>query len=100
MRQIEADIERRSPGAGFDEVEVTARPQPRVDARDWIGPEAGHEHWPTFGIAPPTSRSTTSSAPDATRARPEVVSRFGSTACKALMVCPRCGEPFDSFKEL
>lgn len=28
------------------------------------------------------------------------VSRFGSTACKALMVCDSCHEPFDLFKEL
>lgn len=29
-----------------------------------------------------------------------VVSEFGSTACKALMVCASCREPFDLFKEL
>jgi ring-1,2-phenylacetyl-CoA epoxidase subunit PaaD len=29
-----------------------------------------------------------------------VVSDFGSTACKALMVCDSCGEPFDHFKEI
>lgn len=28
------------------------------------------------------------------------VSRFGSTACKALMVCSSCREPFDLFKQL
>lgn len=28
------------------------------------------------------------------------VSEFGSTACKALMVCSACGEPFDLFKRL
>jgi len=28
-----------------------------------------------------------------------MVSKFGSTACKALMVCAACGEPFDWFKE-
>ena len=27
-----------------------------------------------------------------------VVSEFGSTACKALVVCSSCGEPFDLFK--
>jgi ring-1,2-phenylacetyl-CoA epoxidase subunit PaaD len=27
------------------------------------------------------------------------VSAFGSTACKRLMVCTSCGEPFDHFKE-
>ncbi len=28
------------------------------------------------------------------------VSEFGSTACKALMVCTECGEPFDYFKAI
>jgi ring-1,2-phenylacetyl-CoA epoxidase subunit PaaD len=28
------------------------------------------------------------------------LSRFGSTACKALWVCNACAEPFDRFKEL
>jgi ring-1,2-phenylacetyl-CoA epoxidase subunit PaaD len=28
------------------------------------------------------------------------LSRFGSTACKALWVCGACAEPFDRFKEL
>ncbi len=28
------------------------------------------------------------------------VSEFGSTACKSIMVCTRCGEPFDYFKAI
>ena len=28
------------------------------------------------------------------------VSEFGSTACKSLMVCTACGEPFDYFKAI
>ncbi|GMR02061.1 MAG: phenylacetate-CoA oxygenase subunit PaaJ [Acidimicrobiia bacterium] len=28
------------------------------------------------------------------------VAEFGSTACKSLMVCTRCGEPFDRFKSI
>jgi ring-1,2-phenylacetyl-CoA epoxidase subunit PaaD len=30
----------------------------------------------------------------------ELLSRFSSTACKALRRCTTCGEPFDHFKEL
>ena len=30
----------------------------------------------------------------------ELVSEFGSTACKALRRCLDCREPFDHFKEL
>ncbi len=29
-----------------------------------------------------------------------VVSEFGSTACKSLMICTRCREPFDYFKAI
>ncbi|MGH9003096.1 MAG: 1,2-phenylacetyl-CoA epoxidase subunit PaaD, partial [Acidimicrobiia bacterium] len=29
-----------------------------------------------------------------------LVSRFGSTACKALRACNRCLEPFDHFKRI
>lgn len=32
--------------------------------------------------------------------RTEVVSEFGSTACKALYRCTSCGEPFDHVKEI
>ncbi len=30
----------------------------------------------------------------------KTVSEFGSTACKSLMVCTSCGEPFDRFKTI
>jgi ring-1,2-phenylacetyl-CoA epoxidase subunit PaaD len=62
------------------------------------------------GIAPPgvSTGATTGAVPIALTVRcpqcgsPETreLSRFGSTACKALWVCTRCAEPFDRFKEL
>ncbi|MFP3914624.1 MAG: 1,2-phenylacetyl-CoA epoxidase subunit PaaD [Actinomycetota bacterium] len=56
------------------------------------------------GIAPPRQLSRGEDAavlcPRCRDSHPRVVSEFGSTACKALMVCTRCGEPFDHFKEL
>ena len=39
-------------------------------------------------------------APRCRAAGARTVSFFGSTACKALLVCSSCGEPFDLFKEL
>jgi ring-1,2-phenylacetyl-CoA epoxidase subunit PaaD len=51
------------------------------------------------GIAPPLPAGETL-CPRCTAAAPRVVSEFGSTACKALMVCSSCREPFDLFKEL
>jgi ring-1,2-phenylacetyl-CoA epoxidase subunit PaaD len=58
------------------------------------------------GIAPPgESASTTGVALTLTVRCPQCgspdtreLSRFGSTACKALWVCNACAEPFDSFK--
>jgi ring-1,2-phenylacetyl-CoA epoxidase subunit PaaD len=64
------------------------------------------------GISPPlgsTRGSSTRSGPTAVRlsvrcpqcGSPDTreLSRFGSTACKALWVCNACAEPFDSFKK-
>jgi ring-1,2-phenylacetyl-CoA epoxidase subunit PaaD len=31
--------------------------------------------------------------------QPRMIAWFGSTACKALMICSSCGEPFDYFKQ-
>jgi ring-1,2-phenylacetyl-CoA epoxidase subunit PaaD len=50
------------------------------------------------GIAPPTN-VIEASCPQCGTPAPHVVSEFGSTACKALMVCSSCREPFDLFKE-
>ena len=56
-----------------------------------------------------SSRSTASAPPSPAHearcprcraADARTVSFFGSTACKALLVCSSCGEPFDLFKEL
>ena len=95
MRQIESDVERAARAEGFDDVEVRLVHSPAWTT-DWIGPEA-KQALADFGIAPPTKIG------DVVCPRcdgsAEVVSRFGSTACKALMVCSRCGEPFDLLKE-
>jgi len=47
-----------------------------------------------LGIAPEVLCPSCSS--DAIR----TASQFGSTACKSLMVCTTCGEPFDYFKAI
>ena len=67
-----------------------------------------------YGIAPPTHRAATGPVPvdplesgDPRPACPQCgsttdqeISRFGSTACKALHRCLDCLEPFDYFKAL
>lgn len=96
MRQIEADIRSHLADAGFDRVAVNTTHTPAWTT-DWIGPEAASK-LAAFGIAPPSS-ATDVVCPRCEASAPRIVSRFGSTACKALMVCSRCGEPFDWFKE-
>ena len=50
-----------------------------------------------YGIAPP-STAPTATCPRCGSIETEVVSRFGSTPCKAQWRCLSCLEPFDRFK--
>lgn len=64
---------------------------------DDITPE-GHRRLREIGIAPPGPIG--SALCPRCSAQGNVISEFGSTACKALMLCASCREPFDLFKEL
>ena len=72
---------------------------------DWITEEA-KEKMRKYGIAPPEHSSCGGavdaekhvSCPQCNSKDTEVISRFGSTACKALYKCNSCKEPFDYFK--
>lgn len=79
---------------------------------DWMS-AAGRVKLREFGIAPPGQRSEVVSQPvglslKARRvtcplcgsADTQEISRFGSTACKALRRCNQCHEPFDEFKTI
>lgn len=96
MRQIEDDLRLALGAAGFDEVEVRMVHSPAWSS-DWITPE-GRRKLASFGIAPPGPMDDVL-CPRCDSDSPRMVARFGSTACKALMVCSACGEPFDHFKE-
>ncbi|WP_329456835.1 1,2-phenylacetyl-CoA epoxidase subunit PaaD [Streptomyces sp. NBC_01497] len=70
--------------------------------------EEGRRKLAEAGIAPPRPRGTdgvvalslTVRCPHCGSTATELLSRFSSTACKALRRCTACGEPFDHFKEL
>lgn len=94
MRQIEDDLRATLRAAGFDDVEVVTEHEPPWSS-DWITPD-GLTKLAGFGIAPPGREIL---CPRCQSGSPRVVSRFGSTACKALMACRSCGEPFDHFKD-
>ncbi|GIU92279.1 MAG: phenylacetic acid degradation protein PaaD [Acidimicrobiia bacterium] len=65
---------------------------------DWID-EHARRRLESVGIAPPVDRAQVT-CPRCRSGQPRTVSEFGSTACKALMVCSSCGEPFDWFKPI
>jgi len=96
MRQIEDDVADALMQAGFEAAEVRMVHAPAWST-DWITSE-GRRKLAGFGIAPPTPGYDVL-CPRCSAPEPTTISLFGSTACKALMVCSSCGEPFDYFKE-
>ena len=96
MRQIEDDIGSALERAGVAAYEIRVTHNPAWST-DWIS-QVGHRKLAEFGIAPPTGESEVL-CPRCQANRPRMVARFGSTACKALMVCSACGEPFDYFQQ-
>lgn len=97
MRQIEDDIVTALSREDLHDVQVRMVHSPAWST-DWISDE-GRRKLEEFGIAPPVAE-TEVLCPRCAASEPRMVARFGSTACKALMVCSACGEPFDYFKEL
>ncbi|GMQ86556.1 MAG: phenylacetate-CoA oxygenase subunit PaaJ [Acidimicrobiia bacterium] len=93
---IEEDIVSVLEAAGYERVAVDTVFSPAWTT-DWMNDDA-RRRLNDYGIAPPGPEPVLCpqcSAPETT-----VVSPFGSTACKALMVCNECQEPFDHFKAI
>ncbi|MEU6373770.1 1,2-phenylacetyl-CoA epoxidase subunit PaaD [Streptomyces sp. NPDC046909] len=117
VEAMSVDIERVLHAHGVREVTVRTVLAPAWSTDD-ISDE-GRRKLREFGIAPPRTRqpaagpvplslgpTRTADAADPVRcphcgsADTELLSRFSSTACKALRRCLDCREPFDHFKEL
>ena len=64
---------------------------------DWISQE-GRDKLRIYGIAPPERHDRPVACPRCASTETEVVSEFGSTACKASYRCLDCLEPFEYFK--
>ncbi len=74
---------------------------------DWMS-EKGKQKLKAYGIAPPEDedismntlfgKSYQVECPHCKSRNTELISQFGSTACKALYKCGDCLEPFDYFK--
>ena len=105
MDAIRSDVEQALREAGFGHVRVRTVLAPAWTT-DWMTP-AGRRALEEYGIAPPGPRAAgpvrlalAVRCPLCGSPSTRELSRFGSTACKALWQCRDCGEPFDHFKTL
>lgn len=105
MDVIEEDIIKAFNNAGHEvSIELVLSP---AWTTDWIT-EAGREALEKYGIAPPLEADADKEALLGNKkivkctlcgsTNTNLVSQFGSTACKALFKCQECQEPFDYFK--
>nr|WP_246266855.1 1,2-phenylacetyl-CoA epoxidase subunit PaaD [Nonomuraea typhae] len=99
MDAIREDIGKALPGARV--VTVLAPPW----STDWITDE-GRRKLREHGLSPPrrtdgpVALTLGVRCPRCGSPRTRLVSRYGSTACKAMYACQECLEPFDHFKEI
>lgn len=103
MGWIENEIKEKLISKGITNAEVRTTYTPAWTT-DWIS-EPVKQKLKEYGIAPPQHSSCSKTFDAAATACPrcgsrntELISRFGSTACKALMKCKDCQEPFEQFK--
>jgi len=106
MKQMEDDVISALKAKGIEEIKINMVYTPAWTT-DWLSAEA-KEKLRQYGIAPPEESSTDKSfltgkhktvkCPRCGSVNTEMVSQFGSTACKALHKCKDCLEPFDYFK--
>jgi len=107
MDTIKEDVVRALTAAGFGTVRVRLALAPAWTT-DWIS-DSGKRALEKFGIAPPSGRTAADGrravsvglavkCPHCQSLDTRELSRFGSTACKALYECRSCGEPFDFLK--
>ena len=106
VEAIRDDVLRALADAGFEDVVVRTVLSPAWTT-DWMT-DAGKQKLLDYGIAPPTgtrpagpvSVPLSVRCPQCGSLDTRELTRFGSTACKALYECRTCLEPFDHFKPL
>ncbi|NUK05852.1 phenylacetate-CoA oxygenase subunit PaaJ [Streptomyces lunaelactis] len=106
IEAMTSDIEQVLHAHGIPDVSVVKVLSPAWSTDD-ISAE-GRRKLADFGIAPPRPHSADGPVlltlsvrcPQCGSTDTELLSRFSSTACKALRRCVACREPFDHFKEL
>lgn len=109
VEYIEDKVRAELETAGCEQVEIVRSFSPAWTT-DWISDD-GRRKMIEAGIAPPGRAGGVSvtlgrrtpvavPCPRCGSVDTELVSAFGSTACKALHRCRGCGEPFDHFKAI
>ena len=113
MDTMRDDLEHALRDAGYAEIDINVTLSPAWSS-DWISPE-GLRKLAEAGIAPPARAPRPSvgpvplslglsvrrvRCPQCASANTEEVSRFGATACRALLRCLDCHEPFEHVKEI
>ena len=106
MNEIEENIRVKLIESGIEDIEIKTSISPPWTT-DWLT-ERGKRKLKEYGIAPPEGSSQDKRAlfQDAKKVQcplcdsrdTEMLSQFGSTACKSLYKCVNCKEPFDYFK--
>ncbi|MBL7831605.1 MAG: phenylacetate-CoA oxygenase subunit PaaJ [Saprospiraceae bacterium] len=106
MNMIEVNIKSILQENGFQNSMVTTVLSPAWTT-DWMS-EKGKEKLKAYGIAPPVGKTSDKHVlmgeeklvccPQCGSNHTELISQFGSTACKSLYKCLDCKEPFDYFK--
>lgn len=106
MKEIEWGIKTELLAAGFPKVNVITKLSPAWTTA-WLT-EAGKLKLKEYGIAPPDQDTEDKMSimgsrksiqcPQCQSNNTELISQFGSTACKSLYRCLDCLEPFDYFK--
>lgn len=107
MKVFEDDIIKTLEEKGFPAVKIKTVFSPAWTT-DWMS-EAALQKLLDFGIAPPQKGTNDKgvlfaygpkevACPQCKSIETEIISQFGSTACKALYKCNSCHETFDYFK--
>ena len=97
MLEIEKNINNTLKKEGIENFTIKTILSPAWTT-DWMTKE-GMTKLKEYGIAPPNpSNQDDIECPNCGSHNTELVSQFGSTACKSLFKCKDCLEPFDYFK--
>lgn len=97
MLEIEKNIHNQLKSEGIDQFKITTILSPAWTT-DWMT-ERGKRKLQEYGIAPPNPIAPENiECPQCGSKNTQLLSEFGSTACKALFKCNDCLEPFDYFK--